>query len=191
VSEITPRKSTVPGPITLLGIQTAGAVLALLPIVSLNRFAKLTIELHHTLIVAAVANTVLSAFMLFGFLFGLRVLIGVIGRIGELGFCRVFIIYDMLMLGLLVYLTGGSDQSVFAPQAAAVLPMAVLIKDSPALKWTYAAIFLLMFLLGLQDMPDFQGYLPDSQYKERWFLVFFFIFTLFPIIYSIETDRTP
>src|SRR5881398_708339 len=36
----------------------------------------------------------------------------------------------------------------------------------------------------------FQGYLPNNPMKERWFLIFFFIFTFFPAIYSIQTERT-
>ncbi len=96
----------------------------------------------------------------------------------------------MVLLGSLVYFTGGAAASVFAPQFAAVLPMAVLIRDSARVKWAYAVVFLLVFLVSLQPMPQFSGYRPDGfAQKQLWFLVFFFLFTLFPVIYSIMVDK--
>jgi hypothetical protein len=190
MSAITPSQGDVPSPTTLLAIQTGGGLLTLLPIISLNQFAMLAESLYRVLVAAAVANVVISATILVGFVGNLRRVRAVIDRIGQIGVCRMLIFYDIIMLGGLVYLTGGSEDSAFVPQFAAVLPMAMLIRDSSAMKWTYASIFLFMFLLGLQTNELFHGYIKDSEIKERWFLVFFFIFTIFPVIYSIQTERT-
>src|SRR6266478_2653793 len=180
----------VPNPTILLAIQVAGGILSLLPILSLRQFAKLTDSLYQLLAVSAVANVLISAAILIGFVAKIRYLRLAIEQIGEQGICRVLIFYDILMLGGLVYFTGGSEKSAFAPQFAAVLPMAMLIRDTPTVKWSYAAVFLLMFLLGLQPNDGFSDYLSNSEVRGRWFLIFFFIFTLFPVIYSIQSERT-
>jgi hypothetical protein len=180
----------VPSPTTLLAIQTGGGVLALLPILSLDKFAKLSLSLHRFLMAAAIANALISAFILIAFAINFHHVINVITQVGEIGLCRLAIFYDIVMLGGLVCLTGGSDKSAFAPQFAAILPMAMLIPDLAAIKWAYAASFLLMFLLGLQKIGPFEDYLPDNPIRERWLLVFFFIFTVFPVVYSIQTERT-
>jgi hypothetical protein len=188
MTAITPQ-SGVPSPITLLAIQAAGGLLALLPIISLNKFATLPKSLYNILTAAAIANLVISTMLLIGFIAGWQYILIVISQIGESGFTRALLFYDMIMLGGLVCLTGGSDKSAFAPQFAAILPMAMLIPDVAAIKWAYAAVFLFMFLLGLQNIGPFQDYLPDNRIRERWIIVFFFIFTLFPVIYSIQTER--
>jgi hypothetical protein len=184
------KQTTVPSPLTLLMIQAGGGVLAFIPIVTLKQFAALSDTLYLILAVSAFVNVVLSTLLLVGIAVQSPSVIGGIGRIGELGLCRILIFYDMVMLGSLVYLTGGPDESIFAPQAAAVLPMAMLIKDSAFVKWGYAAVFLLMFLVGLHHMPAFQGYQQGTVNKSVWFIVFFFLFTLFPVVYSIQTERT-
>jgi hypothetical protein len=186
----TSAKNDVPNPTALLAIQLGGGGLALLPILSLNSFAKLSNSLHQLLIYSAVANVVLSAALLICFLGKFNFLLRAIDRIGELGICRGLIVYDMLMLGGLVYFTGGSDKSSFAPLFAAVLPVAMLIRDVPAAKWSYAGVFLFMFLIGLSPSSLFEGYLDHSEARERWFLIFFFILNLFPVIYSIQSEPT-
>ena len=127
----------VPNPTILLAIQVAGGILSLLPILSLRQFAKLTDSLYQLLAVSAVANVLISAAILIGFVAKIRYLRLAIEQIGEQGICRVLIFYDILMLGGLVYFTGGSEKSAFAPQFAAVLPMAMLIRDTPTVKWSY------------------------------------------------------
>jgi hypothetical protein len=184
-----PANNDVPNPTILLAIQVAGGFLSLLPIWKLNQFAELSDPLYRLLLFSAVANAIISAAILICFLTRFRFLLFVIERIGELGICRGLIFYDMIMLGLLVYLTGGSEKSAFAPQFAAVLPVAMLISDQAAVKWAYAGVFLFMFLLGLQPNSEFVAYLENSDVRKNWFLIFFFIFTLFPVIYSIQSER--
>jgi hypothetical protein len=184
-----PENNDVPKPAVLLAIQVGGGLLALLPIMSLNQFAKPPATLYWLLTGGALTNVVVSGIILIGFVVESQHLRKVIDRIGEIGICRTLIVYDILMLGGLVCLTGGSEKSAFAPQFAAVLPMAVLIKDTPGYKWGYAVGFLFMYLLGLQIGDAFLTS-TDNQIKERWTLVFFFIFTLFPVIYSIQSERT-
>jgi len=188
MASIASSNSYIPSPLSLLSIQAGGGLLSLLPIVSLQQFADLSPWLHQMLTVFTIANVVFSAALLLCFVRRYGFLVRIIARVGEMGLCRAILFYDTIMLGALVYCTGGAEESAFAPQFAAVLPMAMLIKDSPAIKWTYASVFLLMFLIGLQPIAAFHHYLP-SPLKERWFLVFFFIFTLFPVVYSIQAER--
>jgi hypothetical protein len=184
-----PSPGEVPNPAVLLAIQLGGGALALLPILTLQQFANVSDKLYQLLVCAAVANVVISGALWLAFYTKSRYLRFVIDKIGEIGICRTLICYDMLMLGGLVCLTGGSDRSAFVPQFAAVLPMAVLIRDTPAMKWVYAVVFLFMFLLGLGTDPNFQFLEKGEAVKERWSIVFFFVFTLFPVIYSIQTER--
>lgn len=179
----------VPSPISLLLIQAGGGLLALLPIATLRQFARLTDWLYWMLVASASANVVIALILLFGFMGGFRYFSVTVGRVGQLGLCRALIFYDTVLLGMLVFCTGGAQTSAFGPQFAAVLPMAMLIKDEPSIKWAYAGAFLLMFLVGFQSFPAFHGYLEPSGSKDIWFLVFFFIFTLFPVIYSIQSER--
>ena len=79
--------------------------------------------------------------------------------------------------------------SAFRPQFAAILPVAMLVPDSPLVKWTYAGFFLIMFLMGLDPPDSFNGYLPDRPEKQVWYLVFFFVFTAFFVVYSIQAAR--
>jgi hypothetical protein len=188
-----PRKISslddVPNPTVLLAIQLGGGALAMLPILTLKQFTNVSDRLYLLLICAAATNVVISGALWLAFFIKSRYLQFIINKIGEIGICRTLIFYDMLMLGSLVYLTGGSDQSAFVPQFAAILPMAVLIRDIPAVKWGYAVVFLLMFLLGLQTDPTFQFLEKGEIVKEKWSIVFFFVFTLFPVIYSIQTEQ--
>ena len=50
-----------------------------------------------------------------------------------------------------------------------------------------------MFLLGLQKLTAFQEYTPEEVFQNPqkliWFLVFFFLFTLFPVVYSIMAEK--
>jgi hypothetical protein len=184
-------QSGVPNPITLLAIQAGGGLLTLLPISRLKTFAKLDRWLTVTLTIFTVINIVASVGLLLAFQWKQHHVV----EIGQLELCRIVVFYDTVLLGLLVYSTGGAEKSIFAPQFAAVLPMAMLIPDSAGIKWAYAAIFLLMFLLGLFPTSAFQGYTPEELSKNSqkliWFLVFFFLFTIFPVVYSImgESDR--
>jgi hypothetical protein len=184
-----PENNDVPKPTVLLAIQVGGGLLALLPIMSLNQFAKPSPTLYWLLMGGALANVVVSGIILIGFVVESQRLRKIIDRFGEIAICRTLIAYDILMLGGLVCLTGGSEKSAFAPQFAAVLPMAVLIKDTSGYKWGYAVGFLFMYLLGLQIGDAFLTS-TDNEIKQRWTLVFFFIFTLFPVIYSIQSERT-
>jgi hypothetical protein len=179
----------VPSPVSLLLIQAGGGVLALLPIVSLRRFATLTNSLYWMLVAGASFNVVLSLILLTGQACKIAFYQRTIGRLGERGLCRLLIIYDTILLGTLVFSTGGAENSAFSPQFAAILPVAMLIPDFPHVKWAYAGLFLIMFLVGLTPLSDFTGYLPGRPEKQIWFLVFFFIFTLFPVAYSIQAER--
>ena len=183
------HQSGVPNPITLLAIQGGGGLLTLLPISRLKTFAKLDRWLTVTLTIFTVINIVASVGLLLAFQWKQHNVV----EIGQLELCRIVVFYDTVLLGLLVYSTGGAEKSIFAPQFAAVLPMAMLIPDSAAgIKWAYAAIFLLMFLLGLFPTSAFQGYTPEelsnNSQKLIWFLVFFFLFTIFPVVYSIMSE---
>jgi hypothetical protein len=187
---MSPQQSDVPGPIGLLSIQAGGGFLALIPIVTLNSFANLDLWLYAGLVIGACLNIAGSVFLLWAY----QQQRSFIVRLKPLTLCRLVIFGDTIMLGLLVWGTGGSEKSIFTAQFAAVVPMAVLIRDTPVIKWSYAAAFLLMFLLGLvQPLTAFHQYTPEELFKNPdkliWFLVFFFLFTLFPVVYSIMAEK--
>lgn len=182
--------SSVPSPMSLLLIQAGGGFLALIPIISIRSFSNLAEWLYWTIVFLSFSNFLASSGLVFAHWRELKPFTTFLERVGQLGFCRIVIFYDIAMLGMLVFATGGSDQSVFTAQFAAILPIAVLIKDIAFVKWAYAAFFLLMFLVGLDPLDAFEGYLLDAAAtKERWRLVFFFLFTLFPVAYSIMAQR--
>jgi hypothetical protein len=180
-------RTGIPAPEVLLAIQAGGGALSLIPIATLTRFATLNYYLFIFILLAAIANFLLSTYILLAVITKIPRVMKFISSVSERGLCRIVIIYDMLMLGSLVCFTGGSEGSAFTPQAAAVLPMAMLIKDAPSFKWTYAVVFVLMYLIGLQSFSPFVGY-TDEAAKRQWLIIFFFIFTLFPVIYSIFAD---
>lgn len=185
----TEQSNEIPSPLSLLLIQLGGGILTVLPILTLHRFASLSEDVHMTLVLGAALNILVSLALLIGYLRQLRYFARTIGTTGEVGLFRSIIIYDMIMLGLLVVLTGGSELSAFGPQFAAILPIAMLVPDSSLWKWTYAGLFFLMFLVGLTVPQDWFQYIDNRPEKQLWFLVFFFVFTLFPVLYSINTSR--
>ena len=111
----------------------------------------------------------------------------------ELSLVRTFIIYDSIMLGVLVLLTGGAQQSLFAPQFAALLPVAILVPDKKEWKWAYAFVFLFMFMVGFRapfPLADKSKWAADRQLQQDvWFMLYFFLYTLFPVVYSILSSR--
>jgi hypothetical protein len=120
---MSPQQNDVPGPIGLLSIQAGGGLLALIPIVNLNGFAKLDSWLYAGLVIGACLNIAASVFMLWAY----QQQRSFIARLKPLMLCRLVIFGDTIMLGLLVWGTGGSEKSIFTPQFAAVVPMAMLI----------------------------------------------------------------
>src|SRR2546423_21931 len=114
-------QSGVPNPRSLLAIQAGGGFLALIPILYLESFAELDPSLSRTIKTFGILNLAASVALLIAYLRNHSIF----GRMGELVLCRVAIFYDIFMLGFLVFSTGGADKSVFAPQFAAILPVAV------------------------------------------------------------------
>src|SRR4051812_24911264 len=106
VATTIPPTSAVPRPTTLLLLQLGGGCVAMLPIMSLNQFAKLSDLLYRLLLISGILNIILSAIILLGFLAQFPFLMRIINKIGEIGVCRAVIFYDIFMLGALVYLTG-------------------------------------------------------------------------------------
>jgi hypothetical protein len=108
--------------------------------------------------------------------------------------CRIAIMVDTLLLGLLVFATGGTYDSLFALQFAAILPIAMLIRDNKKWMAFEAAFFFIMFLLGTlhKYMTAFHGYKWFSTCeRERWYFVFFVVFIFFPAIYGIAIESRP
>lgn len=183
------NRRAIPSPVSLLLIQSGGGILSLMAIATLPRFAHVSSDIYLTLLAGSGVNVLLSVALLVGQVRELGYYTETVGQMGEIGLLRSMVIYDTIMLGSLVMLTGGAEASAFGPQFAAILPVAMLVPDLPVWKWTYAGLFFLMFLAGLMFPPGSFAYIPDRPEKQIWLLVFFFMFTLFPASYSIQGEK--
>lgn len=180
----------------------------------IRRYATVSPRLYRTILSPAIANVLVSVILLVGagltvndhtnFLYA-----------HATGLFRGVMVYDTMLLGCLVFLTGGAEESVFAPQFAALLPIATLVRDDTTWKLGFAAFFLLMFVLGLmptrltsddEDGVTGPALVPPKppatlRFKYRdgssarsekrlWFIIFFIIFIFFPTAYDYAARNT-
>ncbi|MDB4913527.1 MAG: hypothetical protein JWM95_1171 [Gemmatimonadetes bacterium] len=110
-----------------------------------------------------------------------------------IGLIRAALWYDMLLLGILVTFTGGPEESLFALQFAALLPIAMLVPDTPFMKAVHAVVFIIMFFFGLVLFEHVHFAYQSDAHKppshQLWFVTFFLIFTCGPTFYSISAEH--
>lgn len=190
-----PEDTGVPDPLVLLSIQFGGGVFAFIAILTLPSISKSELPgLMWTLEGFGLLNVVVSGWLLAAGKQKWTRYDKIIAAIEPIGLVRATLLLDALLLGTLVTMTGGAQESMFAPQFAALLPIAMLIPDTPQWKLVHAGVFMLMFVFGLFLFPQFRfEYIPRDPkpfLHTLWFVSFFFVFTCFPTAYSIFTEKS-